>query len=162
MKTLILDAYNVIHKVPSLSAKLKTGLESARSALVDFVINWKRNNYFHGNIYLVFDGGDDIAPFHEPKRAGVSCIFTRSREEADDRIIGMVRRSENAGDIMVISSDNKVINGCRAHGAWIKGPEFLTETKKKKKAVSEARSKKEISSAQQREIDEHYRKALGL
>ena len=48
MKKLILDGYNVIHKIPELYALLKKDLERARDGLAGYLLSWSRQNNFSG------------------------------------------------------------------------------------------------------------------
>lgn len=162
MKMLILDAYNVIHKLSELSVKLETSLREARRALLNFMVDWRQINGYKGEIYIVYDGQDEIINSEGSKLWGIKCIFTGSKEEADDRIISIVKRFSNPSEIKVISEDGKVGNGCKIYGANVEYPAFLKRKKKKKSSITESGSKGSLSGSDQRSIDRYYKDELGL
>jgi predicted RNA-binding protein with PIN domain len=162
MKTIILDAYNVIHKLPVLSVKLKDGLQEARRGLLNFMVDWKKKRGYKGDICIVFDGQDGGVNVEGSKLWGVKCVFTGSNEEADDRIISMVRKAVKASDIVVVSDDGKVANGCKVYGANIESPSFLKRKRKSKNSLMESRSKSSLSGSDERSIDKYYKEVLGL
>lgn len=156
---ILIDGYNVIYLLPGLSEKRKNSLENSRNALVVLVSLWKQRMSFRGDICIVFDGQDNIISRRGTVQSDSRCVFTRSKEEADDRIISMVRDSQEPQKIMVISADNKVGNGSRAHGASVKSPQYLLEIKTRTK-ISKIGSKSSISSARKIDINNYYRKIL--
>ncbi|MFH1836848.1 MAG: NYN domain-containing protein [Candidatus Omnitrophota bacterium] len=162
MKTIILDAYNVIHRIPELSAKLEISLREARRALLNLMIDWKRSRGYKGSICVVYDGQDGVVNAEGSKSWGIKCIFTSSKEEADDRIISMVRKAAKASEIVVVSEDGKVANGCKVHGAKVESTAFLNRKRNKKNNTIRSRSKGSLSGKAEREIDKYYEKALGL
>lgn len=52
----ILDAYNVIHKIPSLQAALDKDLRQARDALMELCARWASSRGDISKVILVFDG----------------------------------------------------------------------------------------------------------
>lgn len=60
MKQILIDSYNVIHAIPQMQRQIGLSLESARDTLIEYVVTWRRENKFSGNICLVFDGDKDI------------------------------------------------------------------------------------------------------
>ena len=142
MKTIILDGYNVIYKIPELTRKLDESLETARIALAHLLSDWRRR-YSNADICIVFDGKDHEAiDASFAKISGIECVFTRTGETADQRIIKIVHSSKSPRDILVISEDNSVINSCRVHGAEVKPANFLLPRGKKKKKESPDKDKK--------------------
>ncbi|MBU1083755.1 MAG: NYN domain-containing protein [Candidatus Omnitrophota bacterium] len=162
MKTIILDAYNVIHELPELSAKLRHGLRDARKALLNLMVDWKRENGFKWKVCIVYDGQDGVFNPEKTGLCGVDCVFTGSREEADDRIISIVRRASKTTEIVVVSADGRVVNGCRVHGARVESPSFLKKKPKKKNGKTVSAAGKKISGKDEHEINKYYKEALGL
>lgn len=159
MKKIILDGYNVIHKLPMLTVKLDQGLEASRLALAQLLSTWCRR-YSNADICIVFDGRDRESPQTSPNTiAGIKCIFTRTGEDADDRIIKLVRNSGTPRDVTVISEDNNVINSCRAHGADVKPASFLIPSNKKNRTDPKG-SNKTASSSSQNRITAYYKACL--
>ncbi|MFH1868130.1 MAG: NYN domain-containing protein [Candidatus Omnitrophota bacterium] len=157
MQQLILDGYNVIHKIPQLAAHLSVSLESARKSLANFMLTWKRTHAYRGEICIVFDGRDGILNSGEAL-CGIKCIYTKTKQDADDRIISIVRNSKNSAAIRVISNDNYVTNNCKAHGAAVKAVQFMLEPPKSKTE----QTNKEIDPAAAKDINDFLKKEWGL
>ena len=124
-KKLILDGYNVIYKIPALTAKLKDSLAASRDTLAQYLLDWKR---FHPNydISVIFDGRDSISlNYSHTNLKGIDCYFTKSNVEADDRIISIIKNINNKNDIIVISDDNKIRNHCRSYKVAMEHPSFF-------------------------------------
>lgn len=139
--------------------KLDESLAAARSALAMRMTGWKRSRV-NAEVLIVFDGRDsDFMDCSRTNICGIDCVFTRSKEAADDRIIGMVRDSEDPSGITVISHDNRVRNGSRAQGARVEYPAFLQKTRKRgnKPAV---RVDKVFSAEKNRSVTDYYEKHL--
>ena len=157
MKQFILDGYNVIHKIPQLAAHLSTSLEKSRKSLANFMLNWKMQHAYNGKICIVFDGRDGIIG-NSGSLCGIKCIYTKTKQEADDRIITMVKSSRDSKTITVISDDNYVQNNCTVHGATVNAAQFLLEPSKSKTKQLE----KEISPAAAKDINDFLKKQWGL
>ena len=159
MKHIILDGYNVIYKLPELKLKLNESLEAARIALAHLLSGWRRQ-YRNADVCVVFDGKDHEMPSASPARiSGIECIFTRTGETADERIIKIVHGSENPREFLVISEDNSVSNSCRAHGAEVKPASFLMPRRKKNRRTS-GEADKTISATNSARITNSYKDYL--
>lgn len=155
----MIDGYNVIYKIPEICVKLNQSLEEARKALALYLSDWKRQ-YSNADVIVVFDGKD--AEFPDEKSvwiAGIHCIFTRSNETADDRIISMLSKYGDARDITVISEDNSIRNACRATGAGLKRVDFLMP-RAKKKEKRDIGGNKDMHPEKMRGVTDYYRKHL--
>jgi predicted RNA-binding protein with PIN domain len=158
MPQLLLDGYNVIHKIPQLQSHLNHSLEDARQALASFMITWARTHHNKASISIVFDGRDGIIN-NSQSLCGIKCIYTKTKQEADDKIISIVRNSQNKKDITVISDDNYVINNCKAHGATVRPTQYLLQ---EHKTASNTESEKLIDDKTANEITDMLRKEYGL
>ena len=159
-KIIIVDGYNVINALPTLEVKIDQSLEAARLALANHLLKWK--NSF--KIYLVFDGRNEMLTDNPASLlSGIECIFTRSKEKADDRIIKMLRDfSADKVEITVISNDNYIRNNCRAYGAHIEAPAYLLGKSRKdpnKKNDKNQSGGKIIDPALEKEINDSLKKA---
>ncbi|NLH76338.1 MAG: NYN domain-containing protein [Acidobacteria bacterium] len=128
-RVLVVDGYNVIHRVPELEASLDGGLANARNRLAVRVSAWARE---HPGVecVIVFDGDFEHSGGRDERLAGIRCLFSLSAHGGDDEIIRFVReRRVRKADVTVVSDDNKVGNNCRAHGASVKPSSFLMERK---------------------------------
>jgi len=128
-KLLLIDGYNVIHRIPELKQGLSVSLENSRQKLALMISGWK-----HGHpgteCVIVFDGEHQISGGPNQRLAGIPCRFTRTSHGADAEIIRIVR--EHRGDkseIAVVSDDNSIRNSCRAHGAAVQPSSFLSASK---------------------------------
>ena len=157
MKQLIIDGYNVIHKIPLLATHLNARLEESRKALANFLSTWRRTHAYSGKICIVFDGKDGIVN-NNLSLCGIKCIYTKTKQEADDRIIAMVKSSRGSKTTTVISNDNYVQNNCKVHGATVKSAEFLLQPPKSRKLQAE----KNIDPATEKDINEYMKKEWGL
>ncbi len=82
---LLVDGYNVIYASDKLKSLAVTDLKAARDSLVDILINFQ--GYRRENVILVFDaykvpGGTE----HMEERAGLTIIYTKEAETADQYI----------------------------------------------------------------------------
>ena len=160
---IIVDGYNVIHAIPRIEGYLGKSLEDARKALADFLVTWQRKRKYKGKICIVFDGKDEFYSANATL-GGIQCIFTKTKEDADGRIISLVRNAKNPGKIIVISNDNNVANSSKAHGAKVENARFLLlprKTKSASKAKTEG-SDKMLDGAATRDINEWLEKKWGL
>ena len=154
-KMFILDGYNVIYRIPELTAKLKESLEEARRALAVRMADWKRSRV-NADVIIVFDGRDSVFPDSSRMNVcGIKCVYTATKETADDRIISMVRLSEEPSRITVISDDNQIRNSSRAHGARIEYSAFF-ETAGRKKSKTAERPDKAFDARKNRSVTDYY------
>jgi len=127
MKTFIIDGYNVIYQIPQLEQKLDKSLEAARTALVESVKMLRSNG---AEYVIVFEGRDEYAGLSPIKQDGIRLIFTNTKEEADTRIVTMLRDSSKPSDFIVVSDDNFVRNHAKSFGAGgISAADFFKSNK---------------------------------
>lgn len=126
-RLLVVDGYNVIHRVPELEASLDGGLQNARNRLAVRVSAWARE---HPGVecVIVFDGDFEHSGGRDQRLAGIRCLFSLTAHGGDDEIIRLVRELRGRkADVTVVSDDNKVGNNCRDHGAAVRPSSFLME-----------------------------------
>ncbi len=102
---LIIDGYNLIY-----SLNFKKSLKEKREKLISLLDEFKNLNKV--DITVVFDGTNQESEHrgYENKN-GIKIIFSASGETADDVIIDIIKkRKEKAGNFVIVSSDNKIIN----------------------------------------------------
>ncbi len=116
----IIDGYNLIHQIEHL----RTGsLRSQREGLIRLLEIARAQNARLKDLTVVFDGKADILapPMHSP----VKIIFSKG-ECADKKIKEIVRSSNYARDIAVVSDDRQIRSYTRTLGAKrISVKEFL-------------------------------------
>ena len=131
METIIIDTYNIMHKVRALHLLLK----QEQDVIVDTMI-LKMQSYFNRRgvkITLVFDG------YGKNKHSGnVEVKFSQTNvshgyENADMLIKALIDKTRNKKLIRVVSSDNEVTNYARECGCKIQSAQgFWGELKEKK------------------------------
>ncbi|RPI14641.1 MAG: hypothetical protein EHM58_16060 [Ignavibacteriae bacterium] len=131
METIIVDAYNLIHKVKELQVLLKQSQEVA----VDIMIAKFQSHFISGKtkIVIVFDG------YGMNKQAGNIMIkFAKTDvghhyENADDLIKATIDKTRNKKLIKVVSSDNSITLYARDSGCRIQSSaSFWGELKEKR------------------------------
>jgi len=165
MVTLVLDGYNVIHAVPELARHLDQSLEDAREALVRFCQAYRSRRGDVAQLVVVFDGDEQYARGPEAERGGVTVLFTRRQEEADERILQLVRADGGRSRFVIVSNDTYVFNNARAHGARvIPVSEFYAQLRRanplRHPARPEVPDKPALSPFDARRITDDYRKHL--
>ena len=162
----VLDAYNVIHKIPQLEAILDKDLRSARNALVNLCQDLASRRKDISEIILVFDGNSKFHDLPQLSFGKIKLIFSETNEDADERIITILEKLTKERNKCVVSDDNFVRNHARAYEAQAMSvSEFgqLIHPKNKKKRNSQLSSKGfSLSPKIAEEITEAYKKELGL
>jgi predicted RNA-binding protein with PIN domain len=166
VKIYILDGYNVIHAVGALGKQLDRSLQAAREALVRDCADLCAKRRDISRIYIVFDGKDEFADRPLPGRGPVTVLFTSSQEEADERIVAILRRHAMPQNLRIVSNDNYVENHARAFGvARMKVAEFygLFGPKTARADASPMpRHKPGLSARHADEITAAYKRHLGI
>ena len=161
MKKIILDAYNVIHKIPELSKKLNISLEAARDGLIHYMVSWKAKTGFVGEIVLVFDGDSSMLDIPTYSQSGIRVIFSKGKD-ADDKITDLLRISKDTSKTTIVSGDNKVANHTRAFKASIKPVSFLGESGNKVPKKSNISTPKTIKYSDASSITNEQLRRFGL
>lgn len=162
-QVMLLDGYNVIHRLPEIPSHKGTSLEERRNALAVFIVRWKSARKYKGTVYLVFDGQEGrTTTLEQSVLHGIKCIYSRQKEEADGKIIGIIRSASHPEHITVISDDNYIANNVRSFGAHIKPVAYLSEVKKTGKPRGVNTSKKNIDAATAHHITNHMKQIWGI
>ncbi len=161
---IILDGYNVIGKIDSLTrVKDRDGLERSREALAAMLAD--RTGRRGGREFIiVFDGqGSDGSLPAASYIRGIKCYFTRRGVEADDFIGDLLAAMKDKRQVAVISADNKVANKCRVHGVPVSPPSALREERGCGRAkVCGAEKAKDIPEGRANDITRWYGERLGI
>jgi predicted RNA-binding protein with PIN domain len=111
----IVDGYNLIHKMPELAALVDLDLEHARDRLVTLLAGYAAARGV--KVTVVFDGRGGQAGVPKPLVGGVEVIYSRSPQDADQRIKAMIAGEKNPKSCTVVTSDNSIINHVRDYRA---------------------------------------------
>ena len=158
---IVVDGYNVIHAVPELARQLERSLEAAREALLAACRNYRARRGDIARLYVVFDGDETISLDSTIERGGVTALFTQRQEEADARILALIRAAGARERFVVVSNDTMIIKNARAHGARVwSAQEFAAQLHPKPPPRTASGDAQKISPQQAREITEAYRRHL--
>lgn len=116
---IIVDGYNLIRQSPSLSQLDRYDLETGRQRLIDVLAEYQRIKGHQ--ITVVFDGWQSGRLAQGVERVkGISVIFSRTEEKADD----VIKRMATHGAVVVTSDRNVREFSERRGAATIGAPEF--------------------------------------
>ncbi len=113
-KQIIIDAYNMIHRVKDLRTVLERNLEQSRLALLNRLTVYRQKK--NVRITVVFDG-QSVGLRSTGEKSGIGIIFSRSPQDADTIIKNLVQKSPHRATILVVSSDRSVADYARSMGA---------------------------------------------
>ena len=166
----ILDAYNVIHKIPALESLLDQNLRSARDALIALSSRLLLRRADLAQIILVFDGKSAYRDLPQHAPAKIKIVFSETPETADEKIVEILEGLSGERDKCVVSDDNFVRNHAKAYAARVVSvAEFerltqQTKTRPGKMSPSDGLADKltpkqaeEITRAYKKSIDEKYK-----
>lgn len=126
---IIIDAWNVIWKIPELVEFIPDELALARQRF-----NFLLQNYFQGKkiIYKIFYDGQPgiIQTYSENRKQDV--VFSKNPEKADQKIINFLKIQKSPGQWTVITSDNELIMKVKNQGATaFRSEEFIKKLNKR-------------------------------
>jgi predicted RNA-binding protein with PIN domain len=147
LETFIIDAYNLMHKIP----ELKRLLGEDRDSSVDTMIAKLQDHFYHSRnkVILVFDGHGKNKISRSIEVRFASTDINRSYENADKLIKVIIDQSGNKKLLTVVSSDNEIKWYARDSGCTVKSSRsFWSELKKKRtkkaKAMRESEEKPQV------------------
>ncbi len=162
----ILDAYNVIHKIPALERTLDQNLRSSRDTLVELCRNFAARRGDISEIILVFDGNSKFNDLPQEKMSKIRLIFSETGEDADEKIVQILERLSEIRNKCVVSDDNFVRNHARAYEtSAMSVSEFerlINPKSKKPRNKPSASDDFFLSPKAADEITKAYKKELGL
>ncbi len=129
MKILIVDGYNAINRIDYLSDISDSSLQEARDAVTDLANEYKRKKGGVGEVYVVFDGQNQYRGLGIPKPK--EHVFSDTGK-GDKKIVELMRRFSDKGNLVVVSDDNYVRNSARAYSASLLRPQDLVKTRRGK------------------------------
>ena len=147
MLVYIIDAFNLIHKVPELKAS-----GTPHRALIGYLRRRRLTGSSNNRVIIVFDGNmvSDIGRVE----SGFE-IFFSGQGSADDIIKSKVSGIKGKSEVIVVSDDRQIRDSIRSQGARaLHILEFVKSKTKKKKEPDT----KDISYSLQQEITEELRK----
>ncbi len=118
-RIMILDAYNILHRVPAWKPMLDQSLEAARATLLGYCRRWMMARKDVWLFVAVFDGDSAITGGQSSAGPGVRVVYSASGEAADDRILEIVREFGHRFDYVVVSDDRYVTGSATQMGAAV-------------------------------------------
>lgn len=170
MKVLIVDGYNVIHRVPAFQVSLDNSLEAARENLLRYCGRWRDTRGDFGELHVVFDGDSSVIGNGVRMIRGVQITYTKTREDADDRIRQMLDDSPRNRQCVVVTDDNELASAVRSRGGGLmSAQEFAGTIKERPDLRNSPRQdggdhdggKSALSPEEQRRITDDLRKIWG-
>ncbi len=114
MLTYIIDAYNVIHRHPSLRERAKKDIDGAREKLIAFISGFAGQG--SKKVILVFDG---TGRGEKSTSAAVQIIFPDPGNNADHKIKELINGVKNPKNLVIVSSDTEVAHYGKLHACRI-------------------------------------------
>jgi predicted RNA-binding protein with PIN domain len=164
---LVIDGYNIIHAIKKLELTLKRGLKEARASLISFCIQLFSVRCDIEKIYIVFDGTSDLYCSEESPHPKIRILYTPTGEDADDRIIEILRAYTGKSQVTVVTNDNYVANNARSLRAKILSASEFERYSTPRKFPNQKTSEispgfPEVSANTAKDITEEYKKFLGI
>ena len=161
--SLLIDGYNVIHKIPELSSYLHKSLEQSREKLALYLQAWKQKTHFKGSISAVFDGrSQNFIDTHDYVH-GIQFVFSYQGSDADSHIITMLKKGRGNTSFTVITDDNFIANHCRVYGAVHKPVAYLLPDSRQKHTTRQDRQdRKDIPARARNDINTYLKKTWGI
>lgn len=166
MNTFVLDAYNLIHAIPSLNAEMARSLRHARDALIRSCLAMGNRRGDVSRVILVFDGDSAFRDLPSENYPGLRTVYTESGEDADEWIIRYLHAARDRSRITVVSNDNYVTNHARGSGAGVmdaaRFQNMLVSRPGKRRGRSRGPDAAEVPAAVLKDVTESYRRHLGI
>lgn len=115
MKIYLVDAYNVMHKIPDLKRMLNSSKDVACESLLVKIDSLKRGGRLRNSFYVVYDGFFESTMATDPNLK----IIQSKGKTADEIIKRHIDKSPNKRNITVVSSDTEVHNYARLNGCEV-------------------------------------------
>jgi predicted RNA-binding protein with PIN domain len=162
--TIIIDGYNLIHRIPAFRALLQKDLNASRSAVIAYCAQWMCERRDVGSFIVVFDGDPSVsAPVNAPPRIRV--IFSRTRQGADEQIKALIQAAIRPADCTVVTDDREILQATQRHGAKSLSPrDFHAAARGHRKVPGPngSEEKNGLTPAQRSRIDDELADAWGL
>jgi len=111
-KKIIIDGYNLIHRIPDLKQYMQSYAENAREHLLLKLENYQNIQERDVDILVVFDSHK--SPDHPGEKrqtnGKIKILYTASGEQADEAILRELHRHSSPKDWLVVTSDYWDIN----------------------------------------------------
>lgn len=165
MRILIIDGYNVIHRAPEFQAQLRNSLEAAREGLLRYCGMWRDTRGDFAELHVVFDGDSTVGGLDNRMVRGVQITYTRTKEDADDRIRRMLDASPRGCKCVVVTDDGELASAVRSRGGGLmSSTEFANVLCRQKRAARDEEqdeAKSPLSQADEKRINADLKRVWG-
>jgi len=162
-KTALIDGYNVIRCHAPWRSVFATDMARARELLQSYCAEWRARRKDVDAVSVVFDGSSSVVGPSPQPPAGVRVTFTRSGEEADNRIRRRIASAADPRALLVVSDDREITRFAQAQGAEILSvQDFVKRPRLAQRSASESGDKRPLSQQARQEIDAELRRVLGI
>lgn len=145
MLAYIIDGFNLVHKIPSVKKSITPHID-----LIRYIKAKKLTGSANNKVTIVFDGKVNF----EAAGEAVFKVFFSQGKTADDVIKGILEKTKNKSETVVVSDDREIRDFTkRLRAKSCRVAEFIKTAPKAKKEED-----KEISYSLQNEITEEMRK----
>ncbi len=153
-KIVIIDGYNVIHRVARWEPHLQTSLEAAREVLLAYCRRWMQTRGDVWLFYVVFDGDSAVSAAHSSSGPGVRVVYTQTGETADDRILEIVNEFGEKCCYVVVSDDRYVSDNAKRMSSEIMSADaFASVLTKTRDATSVGKKQRGRGGQLSRDVD---------
>jgi predicted RNA-binding protein with PIN domain len=128
----LLDGFNIIFSDSRYRDEYMRNPDLTLQRLIRDCVGWKSRRPDVTSVKILFDGQPESIPEFQKSYPGVTIQFTPQQVTADETIIGILARSQDTRNYMIVSNDNEVIQTSRRLGAGIMSvSRFLKSFEKK-------------------------------
>ena len=159
---LIIDGYNAINKIKSLSVKRESSLEASRMFFIKLLKDFMAKKRIFDKVFIVFDSSQDQLGIRKDSYGKVEAIFATKNKDADRVIVDILKNSSSKDRITVSSDDNFIRNHVRAFGKDMISIRELEDIIMLKNTPFRSKIKDEDISDKIKEINEELKKHWGL
>lgn len=114
MNKIIIDGYNLIHRVPELAKILEVSLEQARDELIRLIKRYLLSKQVE--IIVVFDGNHSqigIENAHQTRKLKI--VFSKYPFKADPMIKNLIGNESNKKSLTIVTDDSDIIQFAKAN-----------------------------------------------
>jgi predicted RNA-binding protein with PIN domain len=137
-KKIIVDGYNLIHKIPNLKSLLHRDLEQTRERLITLLGSYGERRKVE--VVITFDG-TLLHSGHSLNTPKIKVLFSRPPQKADQLIKSLIEQTKHKKLLMVVSSDREITRFAKVCGCEIKSSEEFYESVTRKPKLAEEEKK---------------------
>ncbi len=110
MLKILVDGYNVMHKMKSIKPLLRSNLEASRETFVETMQSYLKGGGASVRMVVVFDGKND--PAHSSgftrEHGRLKIMFSRPPKTADTLLVQLMDEEQEPRQLLIVSSDRDI------------------------------------------------------